>query len=133
MLNNDLIIDQEGYIFKQIADLHYLARYARISIKSRMWKTLRKFYLLLLLTAMKKNLIIFHLDAEYSELIKRYKERGLIEPPNYIRVQDYVYKVLLLIIKSSNIRNISIHEIYTGGEKKQVSKLIISSLQQDIL
>lgn len=133
MLTNDLIIDQEGYVFKQIADLHYLARYARISDKSLIWKALRKLYLLLLLMAMKKNLVIFHLEVEYSELIRRYKKRDLIESPYYINTQKFVYNAISSIIKSCNIRNVLIHEVHTRGQKDQVNKLIISKLEQDLL
>jgi len=133
MLSNDLVIDQEGYAFKQIADLHYLAKYAGVSYESFMWKVLRKLYLLFLLNVMKKNLIIFHLELEYDELIKRYINRGLIEPSYYINTQNLVYRAFLSIFKSYSIRQISIYEVYTGGQKEQISKLIISKLNQLLL
>lgn len=131
---NIVIIDQEGYIMKQIADLHYLVLYAQLSSKSICWKGLKKLYTFMILRLLRKQpMVIFYLYSDYSTLVRRYIEReSPIEPPFYIAIQNTIFAIFLTILFSMKDKALFIYKINTNRPKKNVEEEIMMILSHII-
>lgn len=96
------LLEDDGYVLKQIADLYYFANIAKIdrhSIAGRLSKTLVR---LLLSSLAGKKLIIIHLEVDSTNLQYRYIERKThVEPSNYIDFQNGIYAKLSLVLNDS--------------------------------
>ncbi len=90
-----IIVDDEGFIFKQIPDLLYLVAYSKPGVREL--KLVRMFFKFLIVLARStlRGSVIVRVRAPYSVLRERYARRGLIEPRSYIEFQDRVYDIVL--------------------------------------
>ncbi len=120
MLRNKMLIEHEGFVFKQIPDLYYLARFAKVSDRSIagiLLKFLTKF-ILRLLVRIKDSATIVYLRACPEVLKPRYSGRPHIEPSHYISFQNEIYDKLTAfyaMIGGSVVEvdaNASVHEVH---------------------
>jgi len=105
-----VLIEHEGFIFKQIADLHFMAGYAKVKSSSLTGRLLKRFNVLLLSALLKNLVIIVRLEADISSLQQRYVGRLHIEPAHYLSFQNRIYEKLLKWLDSlSNINVLNIN------------------------
>ena len=90
-----IIVDDEGFIFKQIPDLLFMVAYSKPGVREL--KLVRMFFKFLVIIARNtlRGCVIVRVRAPYSVLRERYVRRGLIEPRSYIEFQDRVYDIVL--------------------------------------
>jgi len=101
MLFYDVLIEHEGYVFKQLADLYYLARVVNVDSNSVAGKLLKFLTAFLLGSLIMIKYRIIYLQADYSSLKTRYlKRRTHIEPLDYISFQNKIYNMLILGLNS---------------------------------
>ena len=92
-----IYIEDEGFIFKEIADLYFLAGVSE-AIEDRLDKRLLKQFLKFLFRIfekMSKSCIIIYVDAPYEILVHRYIIRKQIENRSYIDFQRFLYKLII--------------------------------------
>jgi len=90
-----VIVDDEGFIFKQLPDLLFLVAYSKPDARElKLARMFLKFSLALARDIVKGGTIV-RVRAPYSVLRERYARRGLIEPRSYIEFQDRVYDIVL--------------------------------------
>jgi deoxyadenosine/deoxycytidine kinase len=107
MLFYETLVEHEGHVLKQIADLHYFANLIKVSRHSLAGKSLSVLTALLLRSLAKSKAIIIHLEGEPDSLRPRYLRRNThIEPSDYINFQNRIYDELILILKGSIDRSI---------------------------
>jgi hypothetical protein len=96
----EVIVDDEGFVFKQLSDFYYLAVSVSPGITS---SKLSSVFLRVLLTAMIvviRGGVIVHVSTPYEVLVERYKRRGVVEPRAYIEFQEGVYNTMRDILYS---------------------------------
>jgi hypothetical protein len=90
-----VIVDDEGFVFKQLPDLLYLVAYSKPSIRElKVVRMFSKFIVILARSTLRGGVIV-RVRTPYSVLRERYARRGLIEPRSYIEFQDRVYDIVL--------------------------------------
>ncbi|MEM4005299.1 MAG: hypothetical protein QXM43_06645 [Desulfurococcaceae archaeon] len=105
-----VLIEHEGFIFKQIADLHFMAGYAKVKLNSVTGRLLKRFNALLLSVLLKDRVIVIRLEADISSLQQRYIGRPHIEPAHYLSFQNTIYEKLLKWLSSLyNIKVLNIN------------------------
>lgn len=121
-----IIIEHEGFVFKQIADLGFLAAFAKVRHDEFAWTLLRKFSRLLLSTLTKDRVIIVRLETNLDTLKKRYSARPHIEPSHYIDFQNRIYR---RIVKTLNtLPNISVINMDTERVIAETHSEILNSV-----
>jgi len=94
------MVEDEGFIFKEISDLCFIA-YATGSLRSRFNLRLIRSVLALILAlggkVLGRNTVIIYVGAPYDVLKVRYitDNRGGIEPKPYVDFQDVVYRLVI--------------------------------------
>jgi ribose 1,5-bisphosphokinase PhnN len=90
-----VIVDDEGFIFKQLPDLLFLVAYSKPSIRElKLARMFSKFSVILVRRTLRRGVIV-RVKAPYSVLRERYARRGRIEPRSYIEFQDRVHDIVL--------------------------------------
>ncbi|MEZ0346070.1 MAG: hypothetical protein ABWK01_05935 [Infirmifilum sp.] len=95
---NCIVIEDEGFIHKQLADLLYISKFASVSLSSKYLAFFLKFSMRLLIKIKHKRVVIFRI-TNYGELRRRYvmqrrrepTMRRRIEPWDYVAFQQAVY------------------------------------------
>jgi len=98
-LKQEVLIEHEGFLFKQIADLYYLGREFRL-LNSKSFSLFLKLALRLL-QSLDSTIVISLQVNDYRTLVDRYAKQRLsgalwrkTEPWDYILLQQAVYRVL---------------------------------------
>jgi len=98
-LKRRVLIEHEGFLFKQAADLYYLARKYRL-LNSRSFSLFLKLALRLI-SSLDSTIVISLQISDYNTFVDRYVKQKLngafwrkIEPWDYILLQQAVYRVL---------------------------------------
>ncbi|MBE9391236.1 hypothetical protein IOK49_03995 [Fervidicoccus fontis] len=90
-----IIVDDEGFIFKQLPDLLFLVAYSKPGVRElKLAGMFSKLSVVLARNTLRGGVIV-RVKAPYSVLRERYARRGLIEPRSYIEFQDRVYDIVL--------------------------------------
>ncbi len=101
---SSILIEDEGFVFKQLADLLYLARRAGLKTKDLSVKAsdlstfaLSIFIKLLFgtLSSINSRMVVVHLKAEPECLKPRFRTRAHIELPQYLAFQESVYREMI--------------------------------------
>jgi ABC-type multidrug transport system fused ATPase/permease subunit len=95
----NVIIEDEGFIFKEIADIYFTA-YITDSLKTKINQRTAKLLLIFLLTIGRKvvgrHVITIYVNAPYDTLKVRYsKYKRRMEDKRYIIFQNYIYNKLM--------------------------------------
>lgn len=126
-LFHEMLIEHEGFIFKQIADLYFLAGFVKIELNSASGKLLKMLSTLLLSSLLKERVIIIRLESDINSLKKRYVKRPHIEPTHYINFQNSVYRKL--VKRLSEFPNIDVLELDSSQTIAKTHLNIVSSIQ----
>lgn len=99
MARKRLIIDDEGSLLRQIADILYSAKFIQLNCQSLSWKLIR-FLVIINLRWIKKESkrsILIYLRAKTPEiLLKRQRTRTRQEPLQYLKFQTQIYDALFI-------------------------------------
>ena len=127
----DIVIDQEGYVFKQLADISWLARYAELYLNDKIWKLFIKFLLRLTTNiaelTKKHNIIVILLHCDYRVLVERYYNRGRVEPYRYINFQYRFYHAVIKML-TRIVTNLRFIVVSTDKPIQQSFRDIIKTL-----
>jgi len=100
MFSRDVVIEHEGYVFKQLADLNFLAAFAKIRLDEVGGRLLKRFNMMILSILLKNEALIIRLRADVNVLKKRYVNRPHIEPTHYILFQERVYNIITELLSA---------------------------------
>jgi len=110
----EIIIDDEGNMFKQIADFMYLIYYGNLL----RFKYFRRVAIILFTEWLKDfytdsslRVFVAKLDPPYDILVKRQLSRGRIESKRYIDFQRRIYRVIAGLAKSIRPSSILVLEM----------------------
>jgi GTPase SAR1 family protein len=98
-----IIVEDEGFIFKEIADLYFIAS-STGALNERLNRYIMKAFMKFLLLQARTligSLIVFNVNSTYNALVIRYKLRGKIEPKRYIDFQVLLYRIMAHYIDTS--------------------------------
>jgi hypothetical protein len=91
-----VLVEDEGFVFKQIPDLLFMAGWSGSHRSKTMLRTLSLFILFLLSTVKKLDPLVVWMRADYSVLRERYRKRGTpVEPRVYVEFQERLRASLL--------------------------------------
>jgi len=122
-----VIIEHEGYIMKEIADLDYLVNRSNINPRSITSKLLEKMKVLLLSPLKKYPVVIIYFEGQPGFLKPRYLRRSSgIEPSDYIYFQNMIYDKLISILGHST--NIVVIKPNPNNPISKVHRDILSSI-----
>jgi len=133
MLHNCILIEHEGYVFKQLADLRFLAKELHITEqKSFALKLLNKVTMFLLSSALKNGFFaIILLRADYECIQSRCLARkSNIEPAKYIEFQDSFYSKIPTMIPKCAGNRVKIANINAHRTVNNVHLEILSYVMQ---
>jgi len=95
MFLHEIIIEHEGYIFKQLADLNFLAMFIKLRPDAVAGGLLKRFNMMILNMLLNDEVLIVRLRVGVNVLKKRYINRPHIEPTHYILFQERVYNITI--------------------------------------
>jgi hypothetical protein len=101
MLLHQVVIEHEGYVFKQLADLYFLAAFDKVESNSITNILLKRFSMMLLSALLKNRTLIIHLRGDVNVLKKRYAKRPHVEPTHYLHFQEKMYSKLIKYLADS--------------------------------
>lgn len=135
MMYNNILIEHEGYVFKQLADLWFLAKELGItgekSFAQRVLSKLTKFLLLSILKERSFMVVLF--QADYSSIRTRYLTRSShIEPEKYVEFQSFLYDRITFIISEAIRNDIKLAKINADGGIDEIHSGILSRVLQYI-
>jgi len=133
-LKYDIVIEQEGFVFRQISDLYYLIymleNYWKADISTRSLK-MSRFLFDFFLTSLPENMILVYLDSK--NLRERYKQRASpIEPEHYIQISRLVFEKIYNFLKNHACsRKVILIKICDAAETpKNINNKIMSHLSE---
>jgi len=126
MLLCQVVIEHEGYVFKQLADIYFLVAFAKVKPNSVISTLLKRFSIILLSTLLKDKILIIHLRADVNILKKRYAKRLHVEPAHYLHFQEKVYSRLIEYLANSH--NIDIVNVNSDLEVAKVYSTIANAV-----
>lgn len=135
MIRNNILIEYEGYVFKQLADLWFLAKELRITDeKNFAQRSLGKITKFLLSSVLKNDRFVLVLfQADYSSIKTRYLTRSShIEPQKYIDFQSFSYDRIATIISEFPRNDIKVAKINADGQIDEIHSAILSHISQYI-
>ncbi len=99
-IKNNVIIDDDGYLLKALADLHYPISVNPHSLTGKLLKTVDR----LLVGSFRTNstFIVYVKGVPDSLRIRYIGRQSGIEPPDYIDFQNHVYEKFTSAFKSAN-------------------------------
>ena len=136
MMCNTILIEYEGYIFKQLADLWFLAKELKVvEEESFALKSLRKITIFLLSSISRVDtLVIILLDADFETIKARCsKKQSPIEPRKYVTFQSILYDKIITIIPKLTNRNVKVVRINANRSISDVNSDIFSIFLQNML
>jgi DNA polymerase III delta prime subunit len=114
----EVIIEDEGFIFKEIADIYFtlgITNSLRAGANQHIVRSFLK-YLFSIGRKSMKNTILIYVNAPYSILKMRYeRNRKKVEDRRYVAFQDSIYKLLL------NHANVICEDMYQGLRVDNIS------------
>ncbi|ADY01287.1 hypothetical protein VMUT_1081 [Vulcanisaeta moutnovskia 768-28] len=120
----EIIVDDEGFIFKQLPDLLFLIAYSKPSTREfKLARMFSKFSVILARSTLRGGVIV-RVKAPYSALRKRHARRGLIEPRSYIEFQERVYDAVLRYVPElyNNCKHVEVDGI--GDMMRNLRKIL---------
>ena len=135
MMCNDILIESEGFVFKQLADLWFLANALEImGEKSVAQRCLTKITKFLLLSVVKDGLfVIIFLRAHYGAIKARCIARKChIEPARYVEFQDSLYGKIVTAVNMHSPDRIKVININADQSINDVHLEIFSKVKQYI-
>ena len=96
----DVLVEDEGFVFKQIPDLLFMAGWSGSHRSKTMLRALSFFTFFLLSIVKKLDPLVVWIRADYSVLRERYRKRGTpVEPRVYVEFQERLRARLLRSFK----------------------------------
>jgi gluconate kinase len=88
----ETLVEHDGYVFKQFADLYHFAYLVGVDRHSIAGRLLKKLARLLLGSQIGRSITIIHLEGEAASLKSRYRKKGThVEPADYISFQNKAF------------------------------------------
>jgi thymidylate kinase len=133
MIRKKILIEYDGYIFKQLADLWFLANELKVTdAEGYALRFLRKITAFLLLSAFKLDtLVVVFCEADYETIKSRCLVRGcLIEPEKYVTFQYVLYNKIIKIIPKMTKSSVKVLRVNSNRSIMDVHSEIVSTLLQ---
>jgi hypothetical protein len=127
-----LVVEHEGYVFKQFVDIYFLAIFAKIRSKSMADTLLRRFSMMLLSALLKDKILVVHLTAKKPNILKkRYIKRPHVEPTFYLCFQEKMYAKLIEYLARS--RNIDVVNVDCNLSATKVHQLVTNAVRRSLM
>ena len=128
----DIIIEDEGFIFKQLGDLFTHMSFIgswKDKISMNLANMLLKLSIVSLRTFLGAGICIININAPYETLRERYGKRGIIEPRKYVELQSKINRILLHYLNILYRGNCLIIDIDTTNlHPRHAAVLIVNKL-----
>lgn len=135
IIRNKILIEYEGYVFKQLADLWFLANELKVVDEDSFARRLLHKITAFLLSYISRfdGLVILLLEADFETIRTRCsKDRSRIEPWKYVMFQRVLYDKIITMFQNLKNGNIKVVRIDANRSISAVGSDIFSGLLQSV-